>query len=310
MASAPRVVVRDPRPPLQPRSEPTETEVARSVGQRGVLRRLWHDPTARAGMLIVAGLGLVAAFAPHLAPHDPMEFVTDRLAPPSWDHPFGADRLGRDVLSRTIHGARVSLGTALIAATTITLLGIFFGAVAGYFGGLIDSVIMRVVDVILAFPNLILALVIAGLFEPGITTLLFALASVWWVSYARIIRGLVLSVREWPFVEAAQALGASEPRIIVRHILPNILPPVIVLATLEMGMLILALAGLNFLGLGVQPPTAEWGAMVNEGRAHFFSAPHLILVPGFTIGLAVLGFNLLGDGLRDVLDPRLRSAKR
>lgn len=245
--------------------------------------------------------------APYISPYEPMNFVADRLEDPSWSHPLGTDRLGRDVLTRVMYGARFSVGTALMAASLITLLGVFFGSLAGYFGGWLDAFLMRLVDVILAFPTLILALVVAGLFEASILTVILILSSVWWVGYARVIRGLVLSVREWEFVEAAHALGATHRRILVRHILPQIIPPVIVLATLEMGTLILALAGLNFLGLGVEPPTPEWGAMINDGRDHFFSAPHLILVPGVAIGLTVLGFNLLGDGLRDVLDPRMRA---
>lgn len=249
----------------------------------------------------------MAILAPYISPYEPMNFAAGRLEDPSWSHPLGTDRLGRDVLTRVMYGARFSVGTALMAATLITLLGVFFGSLAGYFGGWLDGFLMRLVDVILAFPTLILALVVAGLFDASILTVILILSSVWWVGYARVIRGLVLSVREWEFVEAAHALGATHRRVVVRHILPQIIPPVIVLATLEMGTLILALAGLNFLGLGVEPPTPEWGAMINDGRDHFFSAPHLILVPGIAIGLTVLGFNLLGDGLRDVLDPRMRA---
>lgn len=275
-----------------------------------VLSGLWREPTPLVGLVIIAVVALVALLAPWLAPHDPMEFLGDRSAPPSGDHLLGTDRLGRDLLSRIIVGARISFGTALVAATLITLLGVLFGSIAGYFGGWLDAALMRTADVILAFPTLILALVVAGLFEAGLFTVILILAGVWWVPYARIVRGLVLSVREWQFVEAARAVGAGHTRVLVRHVLPQTIPPVIVLATLEMGTLILALAGLNFLGLGVQPPTPEWGAMVNDGRDHFFSAPHLILVPGVAIGLTVLGFNLLGDGLRDALDPRLAGGLR
>lgn len=260
--------------------------------------------------MIIVGVTLMMLLAPAIAPYDPMEFVGERSAGPSGDHPLGTDRLGRDLLSRIVFGARISVGTALAATTLITLLGVLFGSVAGYFGGWLDAVLMRAADIILAFPTLILALVVAGLFETALLTVLLILAGVWWVPYARIVRGLVLSVREWQFVEAARALGAGHSRIVARHILPQIVPSVIVLATLEMGTLILALAGLNFLGLGVQPPTPEWGAMINDGRDHFFSAPHLILVPGVMIGITVLGSNLVGDGLRDVLDPRLTGSLR
>lgn len=245
----------------------------------------------------------MAVFAPWLSPYDPLEFVGERLASPNREHLLGTDRLGRDLLSRIIHGARVSFGTAIVTASLITVLGVFFGSIAGYIGGWIDALLMRTVDVILAFPTLILALVVAGLFEAGLLTVVLILAGLWWAPYARVVRGLVLSARESQHVEAARALGAGDSRILAFHILPQVVPSVIVLATLEMGGLILALAGLNFLGLGVQPPTPEWGAMINDGRNHFFTAPHLILIPGAAIGATVLGFNLLGDALRDALDP-------
>jgi peptide/nickel transport system permease protein len=203
-------------------------------------------------------------------------------------------------------GARLSLGAAFLVAGLVTTLGVVVGTIAGFYRGIADALIMGVVDVILAFPALVLALAIAGLLTPGILTVALALVSVWWVSYARIIRGLVVSIREREFVAGARALGAGSAFIIRRHILPHVLAPVIVLVTLEMGSLILAISALNFLGLGAQPPTPEWGAMLNEGRAYFFSAPQLMLLPGAAITLVVLGFNLLGDGIRDALDPKLR----
>ena len=274
--------------------------------RRGVLRGILADHTARIGLVIVLVLVALAALAPLLAPHGALELKGNRLEGPSSSHPFGTDRLGRDILSRLLHGARLSLGTAFIASALIMTLGVVIGGVAGYVGGVVDFVLSRVIDTILAFPSLILAIVIAGIFKPSLTSLMLALGSVWWVGYARIIRGLVLAMRERQFVEAARVGGAREGRILVRHILPNIIPPVIVLMTLEMGTIILAIAALNFLGLGVQPPTPEWGAMLNDGRNNFFSAPHVLLFPGVAISLAVLGFNLLGDGLRDVLDPKVR----
>ena len=270
----------------------------------GVLRRLMHDWTARIGLVVVAVLVLAAIFAPVLAPDDPLALDAGSFESPSWSHPFGTDRLGRDLLSRILFGARLSLGTAFFASLLITVAAVLVGSVTGFLGGPVDTILMRVVDTILAFPSLLLAIVVAGLFKPSLASLMLALASVWWVGYARIVRGLVLAVRERQFVTAARVAGGRSSRILIRHILPNVLPPVIVLATLEMGTLILAISALSFLGLGAQPPTPEWGAMLNEGKNNFFAAPHLMLFPGLAISLAVLGFNLLGDGLRDVLDPK------
>lgn len=279
--------------------------LVRVLGRRGLVRSLLRDKTARVGLVVILVLVAVALLAPVLAPRDPLAFDTGRLEGPSREHPLGTDRLGRDLLSRLMYGARLSLETAGLASIIIMVLGVVVGGLAGYLGGFIDAVLMRVVDTILAFPSLILAIVIAGLFEPSLLTLMLALASVWWVGYARIIRGLILTVRERPYIEAARIGGARETRVFLRHVLPNILPPVIVLVTLEMGTIILAIAALNFLGLGAQPPTPEWGAMLNDGRNFFFTAPHVMLFPGLVISLAVLGFNLLGDGLRDVLDPKV-----
>lgn len=278
--------------------------VLQPLARRGVFRRLMRDWTARIGFVLVVLLVLAAVLAPLLAPHEPLALDGGSFESPSWSHPFGTDRLGRDLFSRILFGARLSLGTAFFASLLITFAAVFVGSVTGFLGGAIDSVVMRVVDTILAFPSLLLAIVVAGLFKPSLWSLMLALASVWWVGYARIVRGLVLAVRERQFVTAARVAGGRSSRILIRHILPNVLPPVIVLATLEMGTLILAISALSFLGLGAQPPTPEWGAMLNEGKNHFFSAPHLMLFPGLAISAAVLGFNLLGDGLRDVLDPK------
>lgn len=286
-------------------ADPAHEALTRVLSRRGMLRGLLRDKTARIGLVVVTLLVLVAALAPILAPHDPLALKGARLEGPSWEYPLGTDRLGRDLLSRMMYGARLSLGTAALASVIIMILGVAIGGLAGYVGGIVDAVLMRIVDTVLAFPSLILAIVIAGLFEPSLLTLMLALASVWWVGYARIIRGLVLTVRERPYIEAARIGGAREIRVFGRHVLPNILPPVIVLVTLEMGTIILAISALNFLGLGAQPPTPEWGAMLNEGRSFFFSAPHVMLIPGLVISLAVLGFNLLGDGLRDILDPKV-----
>ncbi len=259
------------------------------------------------------GLGLVVAFAfiavaaPLLAPNDPtLPHLGQSLAGSSRQFPLGTDNLGRCVLSRLIYGSRLSLGTAAVATALIMSIGVTLGIVSGYYGGFVDSLLMRIVDLLLAFPSLVVALAIAGILGPGMVNAMVGLVSVWWVGYARVVRGVALSVRERPYIEAARTVGATNGRILRHHMLPNVVPPVIVLATLEMGQLILAIAGLNFLGLGAQPPTPEWGAMLNEGRPFLQTSPQLMIYPGFAISLIVLGFNLLGDGLRDMLDPRLK----
>ena len=258
------------------------------------------------GLGLVLTFALIAALAPVLAPNDPtLPHPAQALAPPSRQFLLGTDNLGRCLFSRLIYGSRQSLGTAAVATLLIMTIGVSIGVVSGYYGGALDSLIMRVVDVLLAFPSLVVALAIAGVLGPGMINAMVGLVSVWWVGYARVVRGLALSVRERPYIEAARTIGASHGRILWRHMLPNVVPPVIVLATLEMGQLILAIAGLNFLGLGAQPPTPEWGAMLNEGRPFLQLAPQLMIYPGLAIALVVLGFNLLGDGLRDWLDPRL-----
>ena len=256
------------------------------------------------GLVIVVTLGFIALFAPWLAPNDPTLVEPSRgFAGPSAAHWLGTDNLGRDTLSRLLFGARWSLGLVFAATLLVMSAGTGVGVVAGYFGGLLDDVLMRIVDTLLSVPGLLLGLAIVGILGPGIDSLMIGLASIWWVGYARIVRGLVLAVRERGFVDAARALGASDHRIVVRHVLPSILPTVAVLASLEMGELVLAVSGLSFLGLGAQPPTPEWGAMLNDSRTFFFTAPQLMLYPGLAISIAVLGFNLLGDGLRDALDP-------
>jgi peptide/nickel transport system permease protein len=265
-------------------------------------------PSVLIGLAIVTLFVVIAVAAPLLAPHDPTAIdAARRLEGPSRGSPLGTDDLGRDLLSRLLYGSRWSLGTVGAATALIMSIGVAIGALAGYFGGLVDELLMRVVDVLLALPSLLLALAIAGTLGPGIGNVMLALVSVWWAGYARVVRGMVLVLRERRFIEAARALGVREGYIILRHVLRNVVPPVVVLATVEMGELILAIAGLNFLGLGAQPPTPEWGAMLNDGRPFLFTAPQLMIYPGLAISLLVIGFNLLGDGLRDALDPRLRS---
>ena len=273
---------------------------------RSAARRMTGDAGARLGLLIVVLCVLAGAAGPSLAPHDPLEVTTDRLQGPSLSHLLGTDGLGRDLFSRLLHGARLSLGAAGVAAAAVTAIGLVVGVISGYFGGVLDRMLMRLVDIVLAIPALVLALGVAGLFaHPSLAAVMLALIAVWWAPYARIVRGLVLTVRERGFIEAARSLGAGDGRIMGRHIVPNVVSPVLVLATLDVGQLLLAVSGLTFLGVGAPPPTPEWGGMLNEARLYFLSDPHVVLVPGLAISLAVLGFNLLGDAMRDALDPRL-----
>lgn len=270
-----------------------------------LLRRLRRNRGAMLGVIIVGLMGLVALAAPLVAVHDPVtQYSGRKLEPPSAEFLLGTDNLGRDLFSRLVHGARPSIGTAVLATFLTVTIGTAMGVLAGYSGGLLDSLIMRVVDVLLAFPGLLIALAVVGVRGPGLGNVILGVTLVSWAVYARLVRGLVLEVRERLFVQAAVATGAGRFHIMRRHILPNIISPVVVLASLEIGVLILTIAGLSFLGLGIRPPAAEWGAMLNQGRPYFQRAPQLMLYPGILISLTVLGFNLLGDGLRDVLDPR------
>jgi peptide/nickel transport system permease protein len=269
------------------------------------LQQLKKNKIAIIGLIIIISLAFIALFAPFIAPHDPIEQnLEKRLFPPCREYPMGTDDLGRCLLSRIIYGARVSLQLGVIVVGIITVIGVTLGLISGYYGGIIDEIIMRLVDVVLAFPGIILALAVAGALGPGLFNVMLALAIVGWTGLARVVRGSVLSVKEKEFVESARSLGCSDLHIMTRHILPNVMAPVIVLATLDMAFIILAAAGLSFLGLGAQPPTPEWGSMLNSGRAFMRTAPHLTTFPGLAIMIAVLAFNFLGDGLRDALDPR------
>ncbi len=260
------------------------------------------------GLVLVVVFAGFAAFAPWIAPYDPAAInLPIRLDPPSHAHWLGTDELGRDILSRIIYGARISMvvGTSVVANSL--LLGLIIGSVAGYYGGRIDRFVNVVVmNAFLSFPGILLAIAFVAFRGPGIFNLVIALSLGGWVGYARLVRGQVLAVREREFVEAAHALGASDLHIIVRHILPNIIQPVIVQAAIGMAGAILAEATMSFLGLGVPPPTASWGTMLNDGRAYLFGAPHLVVFPALAVMLAVLSFNFIGDALRDYLDPRAR----
>ncbi|ATW27601.1 nickel ABC transporter permease subunit NikC [Candidatus Formimonas warabiya] len=270
-----------------------------------MLKSIGQDKLALCGFLLVLVLIFVGALAPWLAPHDPIHIdLKLSLHPPDQDYPFGTDHLGRCILSRLIYGVRLSLGLAVLVVTVIFGAGLLVGASAGYLGGSWDHVLMRIVDILLAFPGLILAIGIAGFLGPSLINIMMALSLVNWVGYARIARGLVLSLKEKEFVVAARASGSSPGKIMRKHILPNMISPLIVLATLDMGAVILQISGMSFLGLGAQPPTPEWGAMLSEGRSYMQLAPWVMVYPGGAILLTVMAFNLLGDGLRDALDPR------
>jgi peptide/nickel transport system permease protein len=259
----------------------------------------------RLGGLIVVTAFLAATLGPLLSPYDPSaQELALRLAGPSWSHPFGLDELGRDILARVLSGARISLAVGVTVVMVSALVGTALGAVAGYTGGWVDDLISRVMDVLLAFPGILLAIALVAVLGPSVTNVVVALCVIGWVGYARLVRGQVLRVRELEFVQAARALGGTTPHVLVRHVLPTAVPAVVVQATLGMASAIIAEASLSFLGLGVQPPTPSWGTMLDAGRSHLLDAPHLTVVPGAAIALVVLGFNFLGDGLRDVADPR------
>jgi peptide/nickel transport system permease protein len=259
----------------------------------------------KTGAVIVA-VGLLAAGAgPWLVPVDPAaQQLALRLASPTASHPFGLDELGRDILARILAGARISFLVGLVVVGVSAGVGTAVGAVAGYFGGVVDDVISRVIDTLLAFPGLLLAIAIVAVLGPSLLNVLLALTVIGWVGYARLVRGQALRAREFDYVQASRALGASTGRILWRHIVPAVIPAVVVQATLGMAGAIVGEASLSFLGLGVQPPTPSWGTMLNGGRAHLLDAPHLTIFPGLAIALLVMGFNFLGDGLRNLADPK------
>jgi peptide/nickel transport system permease protein len=263
------------------------------------------DPAGLAGAAILGLMVLACLAAPLLAPSDPIRVsLPAQFQGPNWNHPMGTDNFGRDILARVLHGGRVSLGVAAAATAVSLAISLLLGGIAGYIGGRVDDVITRLVDLTLAFPRLVLAIAIAGLLGAGLGSVVVAIVAVSWAWYARVVRGMVLQAREETYVLAAHALGASPPRILVRHLFPSIVGQVAVLASLDFGHIILAISTLSFLGLGIRPPAPEWGAMLNESRLFFARNPELMLFPGLAIFLAVLGANLLGDALRDALDPR------
>lgn len=271
-------------------------------------RRLLQQPLACVGVLLLLSFVLLAFFAPIVAPVNPATIdLVHRLSSPGSAHLFGTDELGRDVFSRVIYGARLSLLVAVSVVACSLTLGIVFGGLAGYYGGILDTAINTfVMNAFMAMPGILLAIAFVAFLGPGMINLILALSIGGWVGYARLVRAQMLAVREREFVEAARALGASNLRIFLLHILPNIVQPLIVQSAIGMAGAVLAEATLSFLGLGVPPPTASWGSMLDEARSHLFDAPHLVIFPALAVVLCVLCFNFLGDALRDYLDPRTR----
>ena len=265
-----------------------------------------RQPLAALGVALLVLFAVCALFAPWLAPQDPAQLdLTGRLMGPSWAHWFGTDELGRDILSRTLFGARISLIVAVSVVGLSLAVGLVAGGLAGFYGGWTDTVVnVYVTNAFMALPGILLAIAFVAFMGPGLGNVILALAISGWVGYARLVRGQVMAVKEREFVEAARALGASDLRLMGRHILPNILQPIIVQSAIGMAGAVLAEATLSFLGLGVPPPAASWGAMLNDGRSHLFDAPHLVVFPAIAVMLCVLSFNFLGDALRDYLDPR------
>lgn len=271
------------------------------------LHLISKSPLSIIGAFIITCFLFIAVFAPFLAPHDPYyQEMSARLEAPSFQHPLGTDDMGRDILSRIIYGSRISVLIGIIVVLIGAAIGIIVGAVSGYIGGAGDNILMRIADMFLSFPPLILAMAIAAALGPNLRNTIIAIALVRWPVYARLVRSQVLSIKNSQFIEAIRSMGGSDIRILFIHILPNCLSPIIVRATMDLGTVILAAAGLSFIGFGAQPPLPEWGAMVSDGRQYIVSEWWVATFPGLAILMVVVGFNILGDGLRDVLDPRLR----
>ncbi len=283
---------------------------AQTKSKNTVWRQLRKNKLSFFGLLVIVFFLLLAVFGPWIAPY-PEDAgsntkIEERLQSPSTEHWFGTDDMGRDIFSRVVIGTRVSLLVGVVAIFITMCIGIPLGAIAGYYGGKLDECVMRITDVFLAFPYLILAMAIAVILKPGLYSAMVAISLTWWPYYTRLVRGQALSLRNQSFVHAAKMMGAKNSHIIFRHILPNCIGPIIVNASLDMGLIILATASLGFIGVGAQPPMAEWGLMISTGREFFMTAPWMTFFPGLAIFLTVLGFNLLGDGLRDILDPQSR----
>ncbi len=281
-------------------------------GERRFLRSLGRSVKGTTGLALIGIIVFCAIFAPVIAPHDHAQQVIEwRYVPTVWQdggsltNLFGGDNMGRDIFSRTVMGARVSVQVALIVVSIALVVGSLLGALAGYFGGLIDTIIMRLVDFQLAFPFLLLALIFMAVLGPGFATLVMALAFALWINFARIVRSETMRIRTLDYVDAATTMGVSQLRIIFTHVLPNVLPAVLVVATLDIALVIISEAALSFLGLGVQPPTASWGVMISEGRDFLYEQPWIVIAPGIAVLISSVGINLFGDFLRDYFDPRL-----
>lgn len=288
-------------------SSPSARQAAARSPWGQALARLRRSRGGLVGLGVLVAMGLLAVLAPWIAPYDPLAMdLPAQLQPPGADHWLGTDLLGRDILSRLLYGGKVTLATALVAVGISILFGVSLGLASGFYGGWVDACIMRFVDMLLAFPRILLALTVVALLGVGLGNVMIAVGIAGISGYARVVRGVVLSVREQPYVDAARVVGCGNGRILLRHVLPNVVAPVIVLATLDIAHALLGASSLSFLGLGAQPPTPEWGLMLNEGRAYLRVAPWVTTVPGLAIMLAVLSVNMFGDGLRDALDPRLR----
>ncbi len=276
-----------------------------------ILHELRKSPLVIFGLAVVLTVVFLAAFAPYIAPYDPNEIHFDAVTtPPSSSYLLGTDDMGRDILSRIIYGSRIDLLVGLLTILGAVAIGLPLGAIAAYRGGWTDEIVMRITDMFLSFPSLVLAMALAAALGPGLIHAMEAMLITWWPWYTRLIRGQILSIKENTYVEAAKALGANDLRVIMRHVLPNSFAPVIVQGTMDIGNAILTAAALSFIGLGAQPPQPEWGAMITIGRNYIQQYWWMATFPGLAILLTVLGFNLFGDGLRDSLDPRLRRIKR
>jgi peptide/nickel transport system permease protein len=284
------------------------TKAVKASGKRSIVGAIKQQPLATVGVSLLAMFVVCAMFAPWLAPQDPARLdLTGRLMGPSGAHWFGTDELGRDILSRVLYGARISLVVAVSVVGLSGAIGLVAGMIAGFYGGWPDTVInVYVMNAFLALPGILLAIAFIAFMGPGLGNVIIALAITGWVGYARLVRAQVLAVKEREFVEAARALGASDLRVITRHVLPNIVQPLIVQAAIGMAGAVLAEATLSFLGLGIPPPAASWGSMLNDARSHLFDAPHLVVFPAMAVMLCVLSFNFIGDALRDYMDPRTR----
>ncbi len=295
-------------------SEPTRLGIAAQeieYTHRSETRRAWRrfraNRAALVGLAFIVLVVLMAVFADQISPYDPLKIVSGkRGVAPSLDHPLGWDHVGRDLLARVIYGARVALIVGLVASAVAVTIGVAVGATAGYFGGWVDTVLSRLTDTLMAFPLIALLIVLAAVLGPSLVTTLIVIGTTTWARYARVVRADVMSLKQQDFIIAARAAGVRDFRIIMRHILPNVLAPVIVLATLGVGGVIILESALSFLGLGIQPPKPSWGGTLADGRAYITIYPHISIFPGVMIFLTVLAFNLFGDGLRDALDPRQR----